>query len=684
MKLNDIYTYLEKTINLKKKKQETIISPLEKLNINNLDKLWEQLKDIKLETRKEINPWKLKTPFFDSAIKSHKLTKNINLKKKISQSSSLLSRILLSKNFQKISILTKKIKTHKLIAWFIIIIFLLISDLILVLLLTSSWINNLKQITVLDEQKIETQVNKAYIKFSIADFLYKPFYITPINQASNLKYTIKVSKESSYNLKLLAEIYNELKFEKNISYSEIIVKKEDIFKKIEDGIKDINYYLEKINIDEKNEYYYKLSELKSIINYIETSITSINNNFDAFLNLIWNEKRKKYFIVFQNNDEIRATWGFMWSAWIIEIFKWGIVNFEKKDIYSYEWDINKTYHDKINPPKWIDRITTSFWLRDSNYFVDFQKSANSINFFLQKWWYDIDWVIFINLNTAIKLLEIAWPIKLDWVQQEISSENFAELMSILVESKISKEGTLWTPKQILFDFTKTLEEKIIKSWDFISHLNILLKEIKNREIVFNSFDIKENNLLKQLNINWKVDYLSNIDFNYPVYTSIWWNKTDRYINIDYKKSINILDNCDIETNLEIKLTHNFSQDDKQRILNLMDSNWINRTTDLINIQWEGINRDFLRVLLPKNSIIQEKENQTVEKFDDFNYIDLFTEVSPWETKDYNISYKIINPECKKYNFKLYKQSWIKEYSIHINRNWINYIYNNMQSDFMFE
>ena len=686
MKLNDIHTYLEKTIDLEKKKQETIVEPLEDLSINNLDKIWDDLSDIKLESDKEINPWKLKGNFFDSLAKKGKLSKQLNLKKKILNGNSFLWKFPLNKTLKNILIKSNNLKNSvsnfNLIIWSLILLLLLMLDLWVVLLLSNSWINKLQNIKALDINQIESQVKSAKTRFILADILYKPFYIIHLDWVQNLKYTIKTGKETTYLLGSSFEIYNNTMGLSILSDS--IQSNKFYFIEIEDSIKNINLYLNKIQLTKDDGNYSKLSEIKTLSLNFEKAINQINSNFESFLNIIWHNGIKNYFVVFQNNDEIRATWWFMWSAWIIEILKWNIKSFNKKDIYAYEWDINKSYINKIEPPKWIDKITSSFWLRDSNYFIDFQKSANSINFFLQKWWHEVDWVVFININSLNKLLKIVWPIKLPWVKEDITFENFAEIMSVLVEAKVSKKWTLWTPKQVLFDFSKVLEDKIKKWWNFWSYIKLVLEEIKNREVVFVSFDEIENNILNSLWINWKINYTDNFDFSYPIYTSIWWNKTDRYIDISYKKNIEQLDNCNISTNLEINLKHSYSSEDNQRILNLMEKNWVESTIDLMNIQWAWINKSFIRVLLPKNAIIDKKQGLEIKYFKYFSYVDFYIDTKAWENSIYNIDYKLNNSDCSVYDFKFYKQSWIREYDIHINKNWTNYIYTNIQNDFMFE
>jgi hypothetical protein len=62
--------------------------------------------------------------------------------------------------------------------------------------------------------------------------------------------------------------------------------------------------------------------------------------------------------------------------------------------------------------------------------------------------------------------------------------------------------------------------RLIKDGNYLSYIKIILDNINKREIVIYSFSPKENKLLSDLNINGKIDYNSNFDFAYPIFTSI--------------------------------------------------------------------------------------------------------------------------------------------------------------------
>jgi hypothetical protein len=69
-------------------------------------------------------------------------------------------------------------------------------------------------------------------------------------------------------------------------------------------------------------------------------------------------------------------------------------------------------------------------------------------------------------------------------------------MSLLVESKVRKEGSLGSPKQALFDFIDDFSRKIIQEKKYKDYLSLIEKNIKKREIIFYSFHQKENDFLQ--------------------------------------------------------------------------------------------------------------------------------------------------------------------------------------------
>jgi hypothetical protein len=192
-------------------------------------------------------------------------------------------------------------------------------------------------------------------------------------------------------------------------------------------------------------------------------------------------------------------------------------------------------------------------------------------------------------------------------------------------------------------------------------------------------------LLWKLWINGEVNFNEKLDFNYPVYTSIWWNKTDRYIEYRYDKFVDELPGtCSFKTKLEIYKSHHFSKFEEQRVSSLLDSYWVTNKRDILNIQWKWDNKSYVRVLIPKDTIVQTQNNQKVYEYENYKVVELYITTQNLETSRNSISYTILNPNCEKYSYKFFKQPGIRRYNINFSVFWEENKYSEIESDFIYK
>lgn len=91
------------------------------------------------------------------------------------------------------------------------------------------------------------------------------------------------------------------------------------------------------------------------------------------------DRPEKYFIIFQNDKELRATGGFITAFARLTIDKGRVVNSESSDIYT----IDQQLRLKLTPPAAIQKylpepngkVKTHWQIRDSNFYPDFKQSA---------------------------------------------------------------------------------------------------------------------------------------------------------------------------------------------------------------------------------------------------------------------------------------------------------------------
>lgn len=541
-------------------------------------------------------------------------------------------------------------------------------------------------------EKVQKIINDSHFSFVFADFLFKPISLIPNESVQNGYHVIQWGKQITLLWDEFLQFFDWIqklinkKWIDNIYTSQVIENSKTKFLKFEYILSKTLIHYDKItqiwDIKLQNTFDNTVKKLHQTLRYVKT----INLNFDEFLSLMWHYEQRKYLIVFQNNDEIRPTGWFMWSMWIITVYKWKVVSIEKSDVYKYEWEINKIYkannEAKEKAPKWLDKLTWTWGLRDSNYEPFVKDTAEDIRGFLNKINVDLDWIVFINKSTIQEIIRVSWWIEFDTLGMKITDENFSRVISTLVEAKTSKVWTLWTPKQVLFDFAEQFYTHMKENKDYIPYAKVIFNHLQNRDIMIYSFHSDENSLLWKLNLNGELAFHKTLDFAYPVYTSLSGNKSGRYIKTEYKKSVDLIWKCEYKTNLDIIRRHTYNNLEEEKIDVLLDTYNVENKFHIKKIQWKSDNSQYMRIYLPKNAEVTLKEWMTVQKFYRYTLVDFFMTTRLYETTSYNIEYKVQKDNCKGYSYTLYKQPWIPEYKMDITINWEEISANEVKRDFV--
>ena len=527
----------------------------------------------------------------------------------------------------------KKVNYFKILFFVALFLFVWLLDKIIVETLVKTSYTNLTLIKndFSNIEKVRSTVSSSGSRLFFAKVLFAPFSIIPNKTVRNVNHLITWWRNLTELLNKSLDLYENIDKWIKTEWWPANIEVTSLLKNLKKNYDEINNLLVKAYLEYSeikdlwdNSLNEKLSWVKQKLNFALITLDKINKNFDTMLSILWEERPKKYLVVFQNNDEIRATGWFIWSMALIDLDRWKITKVDKKDVYALEWQLNQVYKDKEKAPEWLNKITWTFWLRDANYFPEIKDSAAKIKFFFDKIDLKIDWIVFINQNMILDLLDsIEWIYsKTLWAQ--ITKDNFSMIVSTLVEAEVFKEWTLWTPKQALFLFAEELYQRLNWEKKYYDYLKIILNHIENRDIVFYSFDPVENSLLWKLWLNWEINFRETLDFNYPIYSSIWWNKSDRYMDYRYEKTVKKAEwTCKYSTNLKIFNTHTFSPQNEiivEQILDKYEKLWKKRE-DIINIQWKGDNKSYLRILLPKEAKVSLWEWQKVTEYEKYKILE---------------------------------------------------------------
>lgn len=333
-----------------------------------------------------------------------------------------------------------------------------------------------------------------------------------------------------------------------------------------------------------------IEELKIKLPMIVKGVEEFSGNSHIIADLLGANGPRKYLFLFQNNQEMRATGGFIGSYGLLDIDGSGrIRNFFIDGIFNPDGQLI----DKIVPPKPIQKISASWSLHDSNWFPDFPLSAQkAISFYEKTGGPTVDGVITLTPNVLQKLLAITGPIYMEEYDVELNSENFVQNVQYEVEEDYDKEEN--RPKKILSDLAPMVLDKLLSSSDMetiAKTAEVLEEALIEKHILIYSNNEELQKIVSDIGWSGEIletssDYLSVINSNINGY------KTDGIIEekISHKTEVG-RDGVIIDT-VEINRKHNGGNEEYE---------W-----------WNKVNADYMRVYVPEGSELLEVEGQTRE------------------------------------------------------------------------
>ena len=298
---------------------------------------------------------------------------------------------------------------------------------------------------------------------------------------------------------------------------------------------------------------------------------------------------RTYLFLLQNNQELRATGGFIGTYALVDVNQGVIRRFFVDGIFNPDGQLK----ENIVPPKPIQKISAGWSLHDSNWFPDFPASAEKAIYFYEKTGGPtVDGVITLTPTVMQKLLLVVGPITLPQYGLTVDAENFIPVVQEQVEVKYDKE--LNEPKKILVDLSRALFEKVFSLQDRETLRRIseaLLAGLNEKHILIYMRHPETETLVDEIGWSGRVletpkDYLSVIHSNINGY------KTDGVIDEHIRHQAKIEDDGSIIDTVTITRTH--------------------RGGDTPYDWWNKVNADYLRVYVPKGSELLSSKGTTWE------------------------------------------------------------------------
>jgi hypothetical protein len=373
------------------------------------------------------------------------------------------------------------------------------------------------------------------------------------------------------------------------SLTEAIIMFQEKLNKAKDELSSANDLLGKVNLkdlpEDKRDSFTKLkSQLPGVID----SMNSFSGFSGTILNVLGHNGPKQYLFLFENNDEIRATGGFIGTYGIMKIAEGNISQLTIDGIYNPDGQLK----ERVIPPKPIQKMSATWSMHDANWWPDFPKSAEKVAWFYEKTGGPtVDGVIAITPQIMEDFLRITGPITMDQYGVTVDADNFVEVTQYKVEKDYDKQ--LNRPKQILADLAPIVLSKIMSAppEKWIEVLNAFSDNLERREIQAYFFDADVQKKISDL--GWSGEILATPkDYLAVINTNISGLKTDHVIDQKIDHQAEVKPDGSIVDTVTITRTHNGGHE---------KYDWYN-----------AVNSDWMRVYVPKGSELLHAEGYTRE------------------------------------------------------------------------
>lgn len=418
------------------------------------------------------------------------------------------------------------------------------------------------------------------------------------SKLSSGKYTVEAAKHLTKAGQEMNEIAksvssldpNKTEGQKEGSFLEIVSSTQQHGAVAHEELLEAKNDLDKVNVDDiPEDKRDKFVQLKENLPMITESLGVLIDNGEILSDLFGGNGPRKYLFLFQNNNEMRATGGFIGSYGLLDISQGRVQNFFIDGIFNPDGQLV----EKIVPPKPIQKMSAAWSLHDSNWWPDFPTSAReAIKFYEKTGGPTADGVITLTPTVMQKLLEITGPIEMPAYDVTLDSSNFVEKTQYEVEVDYDKEEN--DPKKILSDLAPIVLNKLLVARDAktVSRVAKALSDaLSEKHIMLYS----ENKQLQEMisKQGWSGEILqSQRDYVSVVNTNINGYKTDGVVKEKIEHSAQIQNDGSIVDTVTITRKHEGGNSEYE---------W-----------WNKVNADYMRVYVPKGSQLLEVSGQTRE------------------------------------------------------------------------
>lgn len=340
---------------------------------------------------------------------------------------------------------------------------------------------------------------------------------------------------------------------------------------------------------------------------------------------------KTYLVALQNNNELRASGGFMGSYARLKFEKGVLKNVEVQDIYQPDGQLV----GHVNPPAPIQKAFGQGWwkLRDSNWDADFSVAGEQMAWFFEQGGERADGIVAVNLGFINKWLEELGEVKTVTYDERVTAKNLASLAQTYSEVNREKRDFLGAVGAALWERTKA-----INLIDLIHLIDLIYQELQKRQILMWMADKDiEKEIVK---LGWGGDLGSYTgDYLYVVEANLGVNKANCCVT---RSVIQTVDGEKEKVTIKWENSSEFA-DPKPPVF------------------WGGDYTAYVRVVVPAAAVIQEVEKYDVETRGKFKIVGFWVGVPAGGEATAELEYSVLRQAQDRFTILVKRQPGIESF-----------------------
>ncbi len=296
-----------------------------------------------------------------------------------------------------------------------------------------------------------------------------------------------------------------------------------------------------------------LPGIVNLVAAVERDLKTVGGVTEALLALLGADAPARFLVLFQNDEELRATGGFIGSFGILDIADGSLKKFDVSPSGSYAVQGQLTAY--LRAPEALQTINSRFEFQDANWFPDFPASAETImRLYELSHGATVDGVIAVNTGLLTGLLDILGPI--------ISANNAAVIGSNTVIAQIYRDiqtnkARGLPPKQLIAALGPYLAGQLGAATprEFMQFVQLFNTARNQKDILVYAKDAGVAQALHTLAWDGAIDQTAEQDYLFVVQSNIGGGKTDTRIQQKIIERIEIQPDGYVRKQVTITRTH---------------------------------------------------------------------------------------------------------------------------------